>query len=61
MQDYDLVRQLVQILLKTEQNPTKVIIHQKVKETVSGLSYSQKRSVKIDEDKLVRELESKYR
>lgn len=60
MNDYDEIRQLVQIRLKREKNPTKEIIQQKVEEIIFKLYDSVNSVNEIDKDKLVRELESQF-
>lgn len=58
MNDYDTARQVAQVLLKGEQTPTRQIIQEKVKIAVDSTRTSQQgRTVEVDEEKLVRELE----
>ncbi|MFW9257658.1 Z1 domain-containing protein [Nostoc sp. CALU 546] len=58
MNDYDQARQMAQVLLKSEQRPTREIIQKKVGLAMSTLRISESRDIQIDEDKLVRELET---
>jgi hypothetical protein len=61
MNDYDRTRLVAQALLKGEQTPTRKIIQEKVKIAVeSTRSSEQGRAVEVDEEKLVRELESLF-
>ncbi|MFB2973139.1 Z1 domain-containing protein [Aerosakkonema sp. BLCC-F183] len=61
MNDYDRTRQVAQVLLKGEQTPTRQIIQEKVKIAVDSIRTSQPdRVVEVDEEKLVRELESLF-
>ena len=60
MSHYDRIRQLSQVLLKDEQKYTQEIINEKVQIAITMHSASQKCSVEIDVEKLVRELESQH-
>jgi hypothetical protein len=61
MNDYDRSRLVAQALLKGEQTPTRQIIQEKVKIAVDSTSTSEQgRAVEVDEEKLVRELESLF-
>lgn len=60
MNDYDEIRQLVQIRLKKEKNPTKEIIKSNIEEIVLKLYKSENNSFEIDVEKLTRELESQH-
>jgi hypothetical protein len=61
MNDYDRTRLVAQALLKGEQTPTRQIIQEKVKIAVDSTTASQQnRAVEVDEEKLVRELESLF-
>ncbi|MBR8834021.1 MAG: hypothetical protein DSM106950_08260 [Stigonema ocellatum SAG 48.90 = DSM 106950] len=60
MNDYDMARQLVQVMLKVEPTPTQEIIQEKVKAVVTMLANQRNGAVDVDEDKLVRELESLF-
>ncbi|MBD2465606.1 Z1 domain-containing protein [Oscillatoria sp. FACHB-1407] len=59
MNDYDMARQLVQVFLKAEQKiPTREIIQERVKAVLSMLTSQQGRAVEIDEEKLIREIQT---
>lgn len=60
MNDYDMARQLTQVMLKAEPTPSREIIQEKVKGVLSMLSSQGNNTVKIDEEKLVREIESLF-
>lgn len=60
MNDYDKARQLVQVMLKSEQTPTREIIQEKIRLVTSMLCSSEGRAVEVDEEKLVRELEGLF-
>jgi len=60
MNDYDMARQLTQVLLKGEQTPIRQIIQDKVRAVLTMLSSQQGRAVDVNEEKLVRELESLF-
>ncbi len=60
MNDYDMARQLTQVLLKGEQTPTQPIIQEKVRAVLTMLSSQQGRAVDVNEEKLVRELQSLF-
>lgn len=60
MNDYDKARQLTQVLLKGEQTPTRQIIQENVRSVLTMLSSQQGRAVDVNEEKLVRELESLF-
>lgn len=58
MNDYDRARLVAQALLRGEPTPTRQIIQEKVKIAVDSTKTSQQsRTVEVDEEKLVRELE----
>ncbi|MEH1855045.1 MAG: Z1 domain-containing protein [Nostoc sp.] len=58
MNDYDKARQLVQIMLKGENIPTREIIQEKVRLVIFMLRSSESYAIEVDEEKLVRELEA---
>lgn len=61
MNDYDRARLVAQALLKGEQTPTRQIIQEKVKIAVDSTRTSEQgHTVEVDEEKLVRELESLF-
>ncbi|MEG3863515.1 Z1 domain-containing protein [Microcoleus sp. herbarium12] len=61
MNDYDTARQVAQAFLKSESTPTREIIQAKVKIAVDSTRTSQQsRTVEVDEEKLVRELEGLF-
>ncbi|WP_254568201.1 Z1 domain-containing protein [Oscillatoria sp. HE19RPO] len=61
MNDYDRARLVAQALLKGEQTPTRQIIQEQVKIAVDSITTSQQgHAVEVDEEKLVRELESLF-
>ncbi|MCL1465505.1 Z1 domain-containing protein [Argonema galeatum] len=61
MNDYDTARQVAQALLKREHTPTRQIIEEKVKIAIDSTRTSEQgRAVEVDEEKLVRELESLF-
>lgn len=59
MNSYETARQIAQVLLKPEQSPTLALIREKVA-MVSTMLHSQGTADDLDEDRLVRELESLY-
>ena len=60
MNDYEMARQLTQVYLKSEQTPTKQMIQEKVKSVLTMLSKDDGRTFEVNEEKLVRELESLF-
>jgi len=61
MNDYDRARLVAQALLKGEQTPTRQIIQEKVKIAVDSTRTSEQgHTIEVDEEKLVRELESLF-
>ncbi|MFB8793275.1 MAG: Z1 domain-containing protein [Microcoleus sp.] len=60
MNDYEMARQLTQVYLKSEQTPTRQIIQEKVRSVLTMLSKDHGRTFEVDEEKLVRELESLF-
>ena len=60
MNDYEMARQLTQVYLKSEQTPTRQMIQEKVKSVLTMLSKDDGRTFEVDEEKLVRELESLF-
>jgi Z1 domain len=60
MNDYEMARQLTQVYLKSEQTPTRQIIQEKVISVLTMLSKDHGRTFEVDEEKLVRELESLF-
>jgi hypothetical protein len=57
MNDYDMARQLTQVMLKAELTPTREIIQEKVRVVLSMLASQGTHALEIDEEKLVQELE----
>lgn len=60
MNDYNMARQLALVLLKGEQTPTKQIIQENVENAVNSVRTRKKGRAEVDEEKLVRELESLF-
>ncbi|AFZ19207.1 Z1 domain-containing protein [Allocoleopsis franciscana] len=60
MNDYDMARQLAQVMLKVEPTPTREIIQEKVRVVLSMLGSQRNHAVEVDEEKLVRELQSLF-
>ncbi|MEG4005849.1 Z1 domain-containing protein [Microcoleus sp. Pol11C1] len=58
MNDYEMARQLTQVYLKNQQTPTRQIIQEKVKSVLTMLSNDNGRTFEVEEEKLVRELET---
>lgn len=60
MNDYEMARQLTQVYLKSQQTATRQIIQEKVRSVLTMLSKDNGRTFEVDEEKLVRELESLF-
>lgn len=60
MNDYEMARQLTQVYLKSQQAPTRQIIEEKVRSVLTMLRNDHGRTFEVDEEKLVRELESLF-
>ncbi len=61
MNDYDMARQLAQVILKVERTPIPIeIIQEKVRAVLNMLASQRTCSIEVDEEKLVRELHTLF-